>query len=282
VEDPEVEQVVGAGRAVRSLAAVLLLVVGAVLAFAPVVPAAASTASSPVHGTISGPTVIATGSNSTYYLNASGGPAVSANGTLIGNITWKIAVSGSNSSGLAFSPAKGSVVPGTPAVTHLKVSRVPQTLTVTVKFTSTYITSNATTNVTESIRVVTPYVVHATLVVGPTSSILSFDVTVALDGRTVGTVHVPAIAANGTYNLTFDYATTGLSAGQHTFTISLAGEHGLVTFAGGAVEFSQSFYVLGPAPDYALWVLVGVAVFVGVLFIFGTRVAARRRPGTKA
>ncbi|MFY9716884.1 MAG: hypothetical protein WAK40_02985 [Thermoplasmata archaeon] len=264
---------------VPRLFVVAILLFGAVAAFGSAVPgSAAAPTYSPVQGTVNGPSVVATSSNSTYYLNGSGGPAVAPNGTFVGSIAWKAKISGNDLSGVSLSPNASTFTRTGPGITHLKAGKVTETLTITVEIQSTYLSTNATTNITYNVAVVVPYVVHAQLVVGPHTSILGFDVTVELDGAVVGTVKVPAIAANGTYNLTYDYASHGLSTGQHTFTISLASEHGLVRFAGGAIEYSQSFYVVGPAPNYALYVLAGIAVFAGVLFIFVTRVAARRRP----
>ncbi|HTP53653.1 MAG TPA: hypothetical protein VML94_01650 [Thermoplasmata archaeon] len=263
---------------VLGFAVVVLLLLGTGAAGATGATRAAAPTYPPVHGTVNGPTVVATSSNSTYYLNGSGGPAIAPNGTQVGSLSWKAKISGNDLSGVSLSPNASTFQPGTPGITHLKVAKVTEALTITVEIQSVYLSSNATTNVTYTVQVVVPYLVHAQLVVGPHTSVLGFDVTVELDGAVVGTVHVPAIAANGTYNLTYAYATTGLSVGEHTFTISLANEHGLVRFAGGAIEYSQSFYVVGPAPDYALYVLAGVVVFAGVLFIFVTRVAARRRP----
>lgn len=260
------------GLVVAGLLLGTLVAAGASVALEP------ATTYTPVTGNIHGPTVVATASNTTYYLNGTGGPAIAPNGTEVGTISWKVTLSANDLAGVSISPNASTFTRGTPGETHLKVGAVAETVTLTVEIQSTYLSTNATTNLTYQVQVVVPYVVHAELVVGPHASVLGFDVTVDLDGNRVGTVKVPAIAANGTYNLTFDYATTGLSPGEHTFTISLANEHGLVAFAGGAIEYSQSFYVLGPPPDYALYVVAGIVVFAGVLFIFMTRVAARRRP----
>ena len=67
----------------------------------------------------------------------------------------------------------------------------------------------------------------------------------------------------------------------HTFSISLASQHGLVTFPGGAQQYSQSFYVTGPPPDYTVWYVAGIGAFLGAVFIWSTRVAARRRGRAK-
>ncbi|MGP8145276.1 MAG: hypothetical protein ACLQC7_06320 [Thermoplasmata archaeon] len=266
----------------RRLAVALTLGFVLLAALGTALPAsAAPTPTTPIHGSISGHSVIATSSNGTYYINATGGPAFAANGTQVGVISWKAHVSGPILTGVTLSPNASVLKGSAPGVTHLRAGKTPETLTITVEIFSAYQSSNVSSNITDSVRVVVPYVVRAQLVVGATASVLGFDVTVDLDGSPVGTVSVPSIAVNGTYSLTYDYATAGLSPGEHTFTISLANERGLVTFAGGAIEYSQSFYIVGPPPNYPLYVLLGVVVFAGVLFIFVTRVAARRRPTTR-
>jgi len=262
------------------LAALLLL--GTCAALLPQFPAAAAAAAyPPVQGNITGPHYIAIGSNSTYYTNGSGGPA-DTSGVVIGNLTWKASVTGPNLTGVSVSPnaSNSSLGPGAPGHTTLKVGNFTETLTLTVEITSTQGSLKASTNLTYTVQVVLPYIVRATLVAGP-QKVGPFVIAITLDGHWIANITVPAIEANKTYNLTYEYASGGLSAGNHTFTISLAAEHGLVTFSGGAVQYSQTFYVAGPSPDYVLWGVIGVVVFLGVLFIFATRVAARRRPPTR-
>ena len=266
----------------RALLLVALLV-GSFAALGTAPPGAAATgpSSPPVHGSVNGPSVVGTGTTTTFYINGTGGPAVSSNGSVIGTLSWKAKLSGPVLTGISVSPNSSTFSGSAPGVIHLKVAKITESITINVEITSSYLSTNATANVSYPVAIVVPYVVHAILVVGSGHSTLGFDVTVELDGAPVGTVSVPPIAANGSYNLTYDYATTGLSPGEHTFTISLANEHGLVTFPGGAVQYSQSFYVVGPPPDYTLYVLVGIVVFFGVLFILVTRVAARRRPAAR-
>jgi hypothetical protein len=283
VDHPAVEPMVSVrpARPRVALAVVLLALLGVYAVVGSATPALAAAPAFPaLTGNVNGPFVVATDANSTYYVNGTGGPAIASNGTDVGTISWKAHLSGVDLTGVTLSPNSSTLKPGTPSVAHLKVSKFLQTITITVEITSEYQTTSSSINITKTVQVVVPYVVRAQLFVGPGEGVLGFDVTVLLDGNVVGTVAVPSIKANGTYNLTYNYATTGLSAGEHTFTISLAHASALVTFQGGARQFSESFYVVGPAPDYLLYVIVGIVVFAGVLFILVTRVAARRRPSS--
>jgi hypothetical protein len=105
----------------------------------------------------------------------------------------------------------------------------------------------------------------------------AFTVYVTLDGTVVGQVNVSSLISGGTFRITYKYATLGLSPGDHTFAISLAQEHGLVKFANGQTVYTETVYVTGPSPDYTLWYVAGIVAFFVALFIFATRVAARRR-----
>ena len=70
-------------------AVLVVVVLGLVLGgLASVVPdARAASSSSSVTGSVQGPHVIAIGGKTTLTLNATGGPAFAANGTLVGNVT---------------------------------------------------------------------------------------------------------------------------------------------------------------------------------------------------
>jgi archaellum component FlaF (FlaF/FlaG flagellin family) len=234
-------------------------------------------ATNPVTGTVTGPTVLATQSTKTYTINGTGGPAFASNGTQVGNLTAYLSLSAPNMTGLSISPGDGKIVNGIPVSTLLEVGSAAEVVTILVMLSSVYLHQNQSINFSYTVNVVVPYTVRATIVNGASTTVLSFPVKVLLDGTPVGTVTVPSLTPGGSYNLSFEYPTLGLSSGDHTFSISLAQEHGLVTFANGATVYSSTFYVTGPAPNYTLWYIVGIVAFLGVLFIFVTRVAARRR-----
>ncbi len=241
----------------------------------------APASSSPVQGNITGPTVLATGATSRYLIEATGGPAVAPNGTIIGNLTYDASVTGPNPTGVSITPTSAALLAGVPGRPLLTVGSIAQTLTISVELISVLGTSNETLNLTYTVQVVQPYVVAA-IIVNPTNvTVESFVVLVDLDGSQVGNVSVPSLLAHRSYNLSFSYATTGLSTGWHTFTISLLQTHGLLRFANGSTTYEQSFYIPGPAPDYTIWYVTGAVVFIGVLFIFAARVGARRRGATK-
>jgi hypothetical protein len=286
VEDAEVDPAMTAVRGLRAVALALttLLVAATFLALGGTGGASghpAPAASSPVTGNISGKTVLAYSAAAYYAINATGGPAFAANGTQVGNLTYYASVVGTNTTGVSITPSEGVFTNHSTLKPQLSVNAIAQTLTIVVEIASVYQTANVTTNLTYIVHVVQPYVLTLSLVSDYSGTILGFTLVVDLDGNPVGTISIPTLTAKEAYTATFQYATLGLAAGEHTFTVSLANEHGLVTFAGGSSTYSESFYVPGPAPDYTIWYLAGAIAFFGAIFIFVTRVAARRRNPTR-
>ena len=265
------------------LARVALAVVAVALALGVFVPGAsalplASGSTTPVLGNVTGPALVATGGNATFFVNASGGPGDSG-GIFSGTINWNATLTGPNTSATSVSPATGNITASTtqPVRLTVTVGQALETLKLTVKLTSHGFTGNATASLSTTFRTVVPYVVRATLVAGPDATVLPFNVTVALDGTYVGTVTVPKLAPNATYDLAFRYPSGGLGSGYHTFTLTIADAHGLVSFANGLTVQSTTFYVAPPAQDYTIWYGLGIFAFFAVLFIYSTRVAARRQ-----
>ncbi len=260
------------------LAVVVLLVSGLLLTLGTVAPlATAAASSSPVTGSVTGPSVLAFRANAHLSISGTGGPAFAANGTRVGNLTYYASIIAADTTGVSIVPAQSAIILNQSQSPLLTVGSVAETVTVAVMLSSVYHHENVSTNLTYSVTVVQPYVVAVTIVNPGNATVLAFPVAVDLDGSPIGSVAVPTLTPGGEYNLSYQYATLGLSTGDHTFSISLASEHGLVKFVGGATVYSETFYVTGPPPSYTLWYAAGGVAFVGVLFIFMTRVAARRR-----
>jgi len=238
-------------------------------------------ATSPLTGNVTGPSVFGYNSNKYLFINGTGGPAYAANGTLIGNVTFFASVTGANTTGVTLSPTESGITNVSGQRTLLTVGNVSEVLTVIVEITSTYQSANDSINISYDVHVVQPYVLSMTLVPTTSATILAFTLTVDLDGVPVGTISIPTLTGKQSYLATFQYATLGLSTGAHTFTVSLLNEHGLVTFAGGSTSYSTTFYIPGPPPNYEVWYIAGAVAFLGAIFIFVTRVAARRRNPTR-
>jgi hypothetical protein len=237
--------------------------------------------STPLIGGVTGPGSVGLGLKTVYTVTASGGPAEAINGTQVGILSYKASISAVNTTGALITPVSGVLVNGSVTLAF-NAPNVTESLTVFVLVTSSYQGTNVSNNFSELVLIVEPYRLNANLVVSSAAAIATFEITVTLDGQPVGLVHVPSLSAGATYPLSFEYVLpSGLSAGWHTFSMNLAQEHGLVSFAGGVSQISSTFYVTGPSPDYGIWYLAGASAFVGAIFIWSTGLGARRRGRSK-
>jgi hypothetical protein len=267
----------------QALRAVLLLLVVALTAVPSLggLPSAhAAPAYGPLTVTITGPTYVGETQNASYVVNVSGGPAVAANGTQVGIFSYSAGATGKNVTGVTLGPTSGSIQNGTLRL-GLKASNVTQPLTIWVLVTSSYQGKNLSQNQTYAVNVIVPYRLSATIVAGSQGTVSPFALTVTLDGNAVGSISVGTLTAGAHSPISFTYVNPNLAAGWHTFAISLAQEHGLVSFANGEQSVTMTFYVAGPAPNNSIWVVTGIVAFVGVVFIYATRVGASRRGRAK-
>jgi hypothetical protein len=223
-----------------------------------------------------GPSVVGRSLMATYVVTGSGGPAEAANGTMVGNITYNATLSGTNVSTASIDPTPGVLINGS-VILRFTAPNVTEVVRLQIELTSTYGGHNETMNFTTSIRIVAPYLLSGLIQAGPTT-VTGFNLTVTVDGTPVGHVVIPTIVANGSYRFSYDYVPQqGLGTGYHTIAVSLAPEHGLVTFQGDVEQISLQFYITGPPPDYTLDVAIGIAAFAVAVFIWGSVVGARRR-----
>jgi len=263
------------------LVLVVLLAPALLVTLGSLAPSARAAGTTPVTGSMSGPTLISTGTTTRYEVHGWGGPAVASNGTVVGNLTYYLSLVGSNLTGVTLAPPSAKFLTNASDVTDLTVANTSEALTINVMVSSVFQGKNESTNFSYVVNVVHPYVLTAVIVNPSSSEVTAFNVYVTLDGSVIGNVTVPDLQPGGKYTVTFDYPTLGLSSGSHTFGISLAQEHGLVTFANGQTFYSQTVYVTSSPPDYTWWYVAGIAAFFGAIFIFASRVAARRRGATR-
>ncbi|MGI0055158.1 MAG: hypothetical protein ACREB9_02785 [Thermoplasmata archaeon] len=268
------------GRPRLVLASVLLLVLIVGLLGAPAAQGTPTATPAPLTGTVQGVSILGLNGTGDFTLNATGGPAVAPNGTLIGNLSYYASVQAGNLTGVTVQPTFGALLIGSNYTIYLTVGPAPQPVTLLVEFTSVYLQENVSINITTTVNVVVPYVLTGEVTAG-NLTVLPFTIAIYLDGTLIGSQSVPTMTAGESYNFTFNYLTASLSAGYHTFVLTLPSQHQQVHFANGATSYSITFYVAGPAVNYTLYYALGVVAFVGVILIFLILVGARRRPGTR-
>jgi hypothetical protein len=236
--------------------------------------------SSAVTGTITGPTQLGITARGVYVVNATGGPAIAANGTQVGVFSYSASIVGVNTTTGSVAPPQGVLVNGKTNLT-LIAPNLTQSLTLYVDLTSSYQGQNSTTNLTYTVNILQPLILAASLKVTGPSGVKAFSLAVDLDGTPVGSIPIPTLTNGQNFPVSFSYVGASLSPGWHTFSLSLAQEHGLVTFANGLESLSVSFYIPGPPPDNTLWIVAGALGFGVVVFIWFTQVGARRRSKAK-
>jgi hypothetical protein len=282
--DPEVDASMRLGARSAALLATALLLAATLLvlpAAAPSARASTAAAAHPVTGNLTGPTLLGWKANAQFVLHATGGPAVLPNGSIVGNLTYYASLSGTNVTGASITPDSSGIVNGGNNTLTFTANNVTQTIDIVIEIASVLNSSNESYNFTYAVQIVQPYVVATTLVNFGNTTVLTFPVQVWLDGAKVATVPVPTILAHQTYAFSYAYASLNLPAGQHTFTLVLGDQHGLVRFPNGSIIYTQTFYIPAAPPNYTDWYAAGVIAFLGALLIFGARVGARRRGAAK-
>ncbi len=252
----------------RPLALALL----ALLAVSVAVPGALGYTGVPLIANVTGPAGIAPAQSAHYNVTISGGPG--------GNVSYAVSwyVTGANTSGaspLAASPGSAS---GNKTTYPLNVTSpgVAEDIRLVVTVVATPVGGTpVNTTVTYTIVVVRPVVLSATFHNGGTTAAVNVTVSWYVDHLLVGTSTIRQIAANGDATVTYDYLPVGLSAGEHTVTVTADLDHdGVINPARGEVATSTLFYnqATPPAPGWIILIAMGVflPVFLGV-------VAYRRR-----
>jgi hypothetical protein len=266
----------------RVLPLLILLALALILAFPLSSAARVEThpgSTHPLTGNITGPNLLPVAGKGTYVITASGGPAELSNGTVTGNYTYSTSLIGVNTTGGIATPSTGTLKNGTAQIS-LSAPNNTGSYTLTVNVSSNPRSGNSTHIVLSySFTVAAPYVISVSLANHNDFTVTGAEIAVILDGSTITTITLPSIAANGTYAFTYNYTTTGLSPGSHTFTLEIQGTYGLLTFSGGGTQLSVSVYVTPPATDYTLYyatgiALVGLAIFISLFVVGGNR---RRR-----
>lgn len=265
-----------------ALSALLLLVLSVLPIVAPT--AAASPVNyPPFNVVITGPALLATNGSGVYYATATGGPAETLSGQYIGNYTFTDQILGVSTQGSFTSPFSGAFID---QQANLSLGGLVDDGSYTLELNVTSTSGgkapvNLTRIFTYQFSVVAPYVVEATVNNENSYTVSGVAVQIDLDGVLVGETSLPSLAAAASTQVKYNYTSTGLSPGYHTFTLVLVGSYGLVEFSNGQTSYSVTFYVSGPAPDYTQYYLYGLTITVFCIFItiffFGPRPRRKKK-----
>ena len=236
-----------------------------------VLSAAPASGQGPIYATITGPPAAAASTETIYNLSINGGPTSSVNYT----VKWYI--TGSDPTGglpIASNPRSAS---GTTPVFMLNLTAPSKEQTITLVVTVSALSGGTTENTTveQAIAVVTPVVLSATFRDNGSTAAVNVTVRFFVDDRAVGTKTVARIDPGRDATVTFNYLPVGLQPGTHSVRVEadLDG-NGVIDSARGEVATSQLFYKGTPGLSTGWTVLIGIAVFLPVLFL---TIAVRRR-----
>lgn len=248
---------------IRGLVLGMVLLVGAASLVLPSISLVATNASA--YGDISMDFEHASfaGSNQTIQctLTARGGPAVDTGG----NYTYKIDLSGDNTTGSSATPSTGGSVTGVFKINITMPATAPQTLTVKVNVTSKSGTSSTSTyKVREfKIQVVVPIVIRAT--VYNTGAVDASNVTARFyaDGILLGSQTFSVTAGSST-ELEYNWTWAKVSKGAHKVTVTIDDPNSIAEFSDGNNVMSMTIYV-GNQGNPLGAVLAMVVIIMGVL-----------------
>jgi hypothetical protein len=203
------------------------------------------------------------GSNQTVEctLTIRGGPAVDTGG----NYTYKIDLSGDNTTGSSATPSSGGSVTGVFKINITMPATAPQTLTVSVNATSKSGTSSTSTYKVRDfkIQVVVPIAIKAT--VYNTGSVDASNVTARFyaDGILLGSQTFSVTAGSST-ELSYNWTWAKVSKGAHLVTVTIDDPNNIAEFSDGNNVMSMTVYV-GNQGNPLGAVLTIIVIIMGVL-----------------
>jgi hypothetical protein len=228
-------------------------------------------AQGPISASITGPPAAAASTVTFYNLTITGGPSSSVNYT----VQWYI--TGPNLAGGLPLQAKPSSVSGKFPTFKLNITTPANEQTITMVVSVSAASGGTTENTTaeQSVVIVTPIVLSATFRNNGSTAAVNVTVRFFVDDVAVGTKTVSRIDPNKDATVTFNYLPVALQPGTHRVRVEadLDG-NGIIDPARGEVATSQLFYKGTPGLSTGWTVLIGIGVFVPVLFV---TIAVRRR-----
>ncbi|MEM3851471.1 MAG: CARDB domain-containing protein [Methanomassiliicoccales archaeon] len=221
-------------------------------------------ATPPVSATLSGPTLVASGSTHTYVLRVSGGPSLTGKA----NYSFSAVLHAKNTTGLSITPTSGSSALG---VFYINITAGGAAEIVTATFNITSGSGSSVVNASKSFLIT---VVHAIVITVPVINEGQVGVTYAnlslyINGRYIETETVNLSAGQKT-SVTFQWVAYSYPTGTITATVVI-NSTGNLLFENGQVSTSFPIYIKG-APsnavdDYLIAAII-VAAVVLVLFVF--------------
>ncbi len=255
----------------RRIPALLALVLIVVL-LAGAAPRAA--AADPVAGIVEGPTALAPGAASPYYVNVTGGPASEG-----GNFTLKYYLTGADLTGAL--PTQGS--PGSSQNAsgrfrfNVTAPQKEQVVTLIVEVNSTQGARFERTTLSRAITIVIPVVLTATFSNKGGSAAVDVPVKFYVYGTLVGATNISRIEPGATGTATLTWLPVGLGYGTHSVRVEAdLNRNSVIEPDKGEVSVLDVFYKKQPDLSWG-WAGAIMAATILVTILVVRRLRARRR-----
>jgi hypothetical protein len=233
--------------------------------------AAVPAAGQAVFASVTGPAAVGPGRAAEFNVTISGGPSGAVNYTVEFFLRADDLTGGSPTES-----APGRSTGSDPTVSiDVTAPSKEQVVTLVVRISARSATVVENTTAERVFVVIAPIVLRATFRNGSPTAALNVSVRFYVDDALVGTQTIARIDPTGQATATYDYVPLGLAPGAHRVRIEAdVDRDGRIDPARGEVVVSDLFYRETPTLGQGWSIALGIAVFVGVLFL---TVAFRRR-----
>lgn len=200
---------------------------------------------------LDGPTALATGSSQMYTLTISGGPAEQG-----GNFSYRISLSGLNTTGASVSPMTGNSTSGTFSL-NITAPDIPQTLKVMINATSGNSAKSVTVEKTFSIRILRPIVISQGILNSGDVEAKNILVKFYVDDIFIGS-KVVDVPAKSNVTVKYDWIVVNEKPGEHQVKVVMDAQNELVELSeGNNVAYHTIYIAGGNTMGTVLWATIG-------------------------
>jgi hypothetical protein len=200
-------------------------------------------------------------------LTIAGGPA----SDLSGNFSYKITITGKNTTGSATTPSSGTSLSGIWSLNITMPSRASQTIKIKVNASSKNVETKEIKYLENEfeVKVVDPIVIRAEIFNNGPVAALNVTAKFFADGVLLDT-QVFDLSANSSTALIYNWTFMKINGGKHVITVSVDDAGKVVEFSNGNNVFSRTIYVeqtSNPIGGVLTIAVIILSVFVGLMYL---------------
>ncbi len=200
-------------------------------------------------------------------LTIAGGPASGE----AGNYSYKIEITGKNTTGSSATPSSGNSIEGVWVLNITMPERASQTIKIKVNASSKSVETQQTKYLENEfdIKVVDPIVIRAEVFNNGPVAALNVTAKFFADGALLNT-QIFNLSANTSTALIYNWTFLKISGGKHIITVSVDDAGKVVEFSNGNNVFSRTIYVeqtSNPIGGVLTIAVIILSVFVGLLYL---------------